>query len=88
LTAALAARGVRYVAIDAAFPADRLAGADRVAGGPDLALYRLPDTVPAHESHPAQLLVYIAWFITFATFIWSIRVPTSNLGERSLPKET
>jgi hypothetical protein len=88
LTAALAARGVRYVAIDAPFPTDRLAGADRVAGGPDLALYRLPDAATAHESHPAQLLVYIAWFITFATFIWSIRVPTSNLRERSLPKET
>ena len=88
LTDALAARGVRYVAIDAAFPAARLAGADHVINGPDLALYRLPDTAAAHESHPPQLPVYLAWFITFATFIWSIRVPASNLGERSLPKET
>ena len=88
LTDALAAEGVRYVAIDAAFPTGRLAGADRTVGGPDLALYRLPGTVPAHESHPAQLPVYIAWFITFVTFIWSIRVPASNLKKRSLPKET
>jgi hypothetical protein len=88
LADALAARGVRYVAVDAAFPAGRLAGADRVVGGTDLALYRLSDTAAAHEPHPPQLPVYIAWFITFATFIWSIRVPTSNLGERSLPKET
>jgi hypothetical protein len=88
LTDALAARGVRYVAVDGAFPIGRLAGADRVVTGPDLALYRLPGTVRAHESHPGQLPVYIAWLITFATFIWSIRIPTSNLKKRSLPKET
>jgi len=88
LADALAARGVRYVAIDAAFPAGRLVGADRVFAGPDLALYRLSGTVAAHESHPPQLPVYLAWFITFATFIWSIRVPASNLKKRSLPKET
>jgi hypothetical protein len=88
LTDALAARGVRYVAIDAAFPAGRLAGAERVVAGPDLALYRLSRTVATHESHPPQLPVYIAWFITFATFIWSMRVPASNLKKRSLPKET
>ncbi|MDN3355669.1 hypothetical protein [Actinomadura sp. DC4] len=88
LTNALAARGVRYVAIDAAFPADRLSGADRVVAGPDLTLYRLPAPSPAHESHPPQLPMYFAWFITFATFIWCMRVPTSNLKQRSLPKET
>jgi hypothetical protein len=88
LADALAAKGVRYVAIDAAFPAGRLAGAERVVSGPDLMLYRLSGTAAVSDTHPAQLPVYIAWFITFATFIWSIRVPASNLGERSLPKET
>ncbi|GAB2826086.1 hypothetical protein GCM10027176_33090 [Actinoallomurus bryophytorum] len=88
LTAALAAHGVRYVAIDAGAPDSRLAGAERVVSGPDLALYRLPGAVQAHEAHPAQLPVYIAWFITFVTFIWSVRVPTSNLVETSPPEES
>jgi hypothetical protein len=88
LTAALAARGVSYVAVDAGAPDGRLAGAERLVTGPDLALYRLPGVVTAHEAHPARLPVYIAWFITFATFIWSVRVPASNLRPRSLPKES
>jgi hypothetical protein len=88
LTDALAAQGVRYVAIDAGAPDGRLAGADRLVSGPDLALYRIPAAAPAHEPHPAELPVYIAWFITFATFIWSVRVPTSNLGKRSRTKES
>ncbi|MCW2865784.1 MAG: hypothetical protein JWP48_7492 [Actinoallomurus sp.] len=88
LTAALAAHGVRYVAIDSGPPDGRLAGAERLIAGPDLALYRLPRVVAAHEAHPAQWPVYLAWFITFATFIWSVRVPTSNLGSRSLQKES
>jgi hypothetical protein len=88
LTAALAAHGVRYVAIDAGAADGRLAGAERLVTGPDLALYRLPGAVQAHEAHPAQLPVYIAWFITFVTFIWSVRVPTSNLVETSQSKES
>jgi hypothetical protein len=88
LTGALAAHGVRYVAIDAGTPDGRLAGAERVVAGPDLALYRLPGATQAHETHPAQLPVYIAWFITFVTFIWSVRVPTSNLIETSQSKES
>jgi hypothetical protein len=88
LTDALAAQGVRYVAIDAGAPDGRLAGADRLISGPELALYRIPVQVRAHEPHPAQLPVYIAWFITFATFIWSVRVPASNLGKRSRTKES
>jgi hypothetical protein len=88
LTAALAAHGVRYVAIDAGVADGRLAGAERLVTGPDLALYRLPGAVQAHEAHPAQLPVYIAWFITFVTFIWSVRVPTSNLVETSQSKES
>jgi hypothetical protein len=88
LTAALAAHGVRYVAIDAGVADGRLAGAERLVAGPDLALYRLPGAVKAHEAHPAQLPVYIAWFITFVTFIWSVRVPTSNLVETSQSKES
>ena len=88
LTAALAAHGVRYVAVDSGAPDGRLAGAERLIAGPDLALYRLPRVFAAHEAHPAQWPVYLAWFITFATFIWSVRVPTSNLRSRSLPKES
>jgi hypothetical protein len=88
LTRALAARGVRYVAVDGTFPAGRIAGAERVVAGPDLALYRLPGVNRVRESHPAQALVCIAWFITFATFIWSCGVPISNIGQRSLPKES
>jgi hypothetical protein len=88
LTAALAARGVRYVAVDAADPGTRLPGAERLVAGPDLALYRLNGTLPAPASHSLQWLVYIAWFITFATFIWSVAVPGSNLLRRSLPKES
>jgi hypothetical protein len=88
LTGALAAHGVRYVAIDAGAPDGRLAGAERLVAGPDLVLYRLPGAVQAHEGHPAQLPVYIAWFITFVTFIWSVRVPASNLVETSQPKES
>jgi hypothetical protein len=88
LTAALAAHGVRYVAIDAGAADGRLAGAERLVTGPDLALYRLPGAVQAHKAHPAQLPVYIAWFITFVTFIWSVRVPTSNLVETSQSKES
>ncbi|MGH3374420.1 MAG: hypothetical protein ACRDP6_06750, partial [Actinoallomurus sp.] len=92
LTDALAARGVRYVAIDAGTDAvtesDRLAGADRLVSGSDLALYRIPAAATAHERHPPELPVYIAWFITFATFIWSVRVPVSNLGKRSQTKES
>jgi hypothetical protein len=88
LTAALAAHGVRYVAIDAGAADGRLAGAERLVTGSDLALYRLPGAVQAHETHPAQLPVYIAWFITFVTFIWSVRVPTSNLVETSQSKES
>lgn len=88
LTAILAAHGVRYVAIDAGAPDGRLAGAERLVAGPDLVLYRLPGAAQTHEAHPAQLPVYIAWFITFVTFIWSVRVPTSNLVERSQAKET
>jgi hypothetical protein len=88
LTGALAAHGVRYVAIDAGAPDGRLAGAERVVAGPDLALYRLPGAVQPYETHPAQLPVYIAWFITFVTFIWSVRVPTSNLIETSQSKES
>ena len=88
LTDALAARGVRYVAVDAGAPETRLAGADRLVSGPDLTLYRIPAEVPAHEPHPEELPVYIAWFITFATFIWSVQVPASNLGKRSRTKES
>jgi hypothetical protein len=88
LTDALAARGVRYVAIDAGSADGRLADAERLISGPDLALYRIPAARPAHEPHPAELPVYIAWFITFATFIWSVRVPASNLGKRSRTKES
>jgi hypothetical protein len=84
LIGALAAHGVKYVAIDAGAPDGRLAGAERLVAGPDLTLYRIPGAVPPHEAHPAQWPVYIAWFITFATFIWSVRVPTSNLIGRSL----
>jgi hypothetical protein len=87
LTGALAAHGVTYVAIDAGAADGRFAGAERLVAGPDLTLYRLPDAVAAHEPQPAQWPVYIAWFITFATFIWSIRVPTSNLIKRSQSKE-
>jgi hypothetical protein len=88
LTTALAARGVRYVAIDSQITDSRLTGAQRVLIGRDLALYRLPAEVAKHEPHPAQLPVYIAWFITFTTFIFSVRVPASNLGERSRTKES
>ncbi|WP_329252201.1 hypothetical protein OG417_08485 [Actinoallomurus sp. NBC_01490] len=88
LTAPLAARGVKYVAVDAGAPDGRLAGAERLVAGPDLTLYRLPGAVPANSPHIPRLPVYIAWFITFATFIWSWRVPTSNLEKRSLPKES
>jgi hypothetical protein len=88
LTAPLAARGVKYVAVDAGAPDGRLAGAERLFAGPDLTLYRLPGVVSANSSDVPRLPVYIAWFITFATFIWSVRVPTSNLEKRSIPKES
>lgn len=88
LTDALAARGVRYVAIDTGIPDSRLTGAEPLLRGPDLVLYRIPMKVSVRESHTAQLPVYIAWFITFATFIWSLRVPASNLKKRSRTKES
>jgi hypothetical protein len=88
LTEALAARGVRYVAVDAGTPDGRFAGADRLISASDLTLYRIPAALMSRESHPAQLPVYIAWFITFAAFIWSARVPASNLRKRSQTKES
>lgn len=88
LTAALAARGVRYVALDTGTSDGRLAGAERVAAGPDLTLYRLPDAVRKREPHPAELPVYAAWFTTFAAFIFSAGGPAANLGKRSSTKET
>lgn len=88
LTRNLAARGIRYVAVDAGAADGRLAGAGRVVTGPDLVLFRISDTMPAPESHTPQLPLYIAWFITFATFIWSVVVPASNLRKRSLSKES
>jgi hypothetical protein len=88
LTAALAARGVRYVVLDAGVSDIRLTGAQCVIAAPHIALYRISTTVSAHEPHPARLPVYFAWFITFAAFIFSSRVPTSNLGERSRTKES
>ena len=88
LTAPLAAHGVRYVAVDAGAPDARLAGAERLVAGADLTLYRIPGAGPARQMHESRLPVYIAWFITFATFIWSARVPTSNLKKRSEPKES
>ncbi|GLY91460.1 hypothetical protein Airi02_093890 [Actinoallomurus iriomotensis] len=88
LAAPLAAHGVKYVAVDAGAPDGRLAGAERLVAGPDLTLYRLPGAVPEDSSHVPRLPVYIAWFITFATFMWSGRVPTSNLEKRSIPKES
>jgi hypothetical protein len=54
LTRALAARGVRYVAVDAGPPDGRLAGADRLVAGADLTLYRLPSSLPDQGQHPAQ----------------------------------
>jgi hypothetical protein len=87
LTGALGARGVRYVAADAGVPVGRLAGAERLVAGPDLVLYRIGGATSAFERHPSEWLVYIAWFITFVTFIWSSAIPASSLLKRSLPKE-
>ncbi len=88
LTGALAARGVRYVAVDARMPAGSLAGADRVVTGPDLALYRIPGAMPSGERPPSAWPAWIAAFITFVTFIWCSLVLVSRFSERSLPKET
>ncbi len=88
LTGAVAARGVRYVVVDGAFPAGRLIGADLLIKGPEIMLYRIPGTVTAQTSHRAQWPVYIALFITFGAFFWSGGVPLSNLKQRSLPKES
>ncbi|MCW2946907.1 MAG: hypothetical protein JWR24_3624, partial [Actinoallomurus sp.] len=87
LTGALGARGVRYVAADAGVPAGRLAGAERLVAGPDLVLYRIGGATSVFERHPPEWPVYIAWFITFAAFMWSLVILASSLLERSLPKE-
>ncbi|MCO6005977.1 hypothetical protein NE236_13375 [Actinoallomurus purpureus] len=91
LTGALRARGVRYVAVDApeslGVPAERLAGTERVAAGPDLVLYRIPAVVPSREKRVPQWPVEIAWFITFAVVVWSTRLPVGSLFARSSPKE-
>ncbi len=88
LTAALAARGIRYVAVDDRGSADRLAGAERVVSGPDLMLYRLPGVTPVAERHPAEWPEWIAGFITFVTLVWSLIIPASSLLKRSLSKES
>ncbi|GAA4637360.1 hypothetical protein GCM10023196_090850 [Actinoallomurus vinaceus] len=67
--------------------ADRLPGAERVVAGPDLVLYRIPGATTSRESRGPQWPVEIAWFITFAGVLWSMRLPVGSLVARSLPKE-
>jgi hypothetical protein len=102
LTAALAAHGVRYVAVDAgpslgeagrtesvrASSDARLAGAEQVVAGPDLVLYRIPEVAAHRVRRPPAWLVEIGWFVTFVAFCWPLRVPISSLSERSTPKES
>ncbi|GAB3962626.1 hypothetical protein GCM10029978_018500 [Actinoallomurus acanthiterrae] len=67
--------------------ADRLPGAERVVAGPDLVLYRIPGAAPSPDTRGPQWPVEIAWFITFAVVLWSMRLPVGSLVARSSPKE-